>query len=56
MRVCDAAERCIDDGGAVFAYEFSADEISAIDFFHPSVAGQRAIAEIAWDSLEGGTT
>ena len=40
----------------MFAYEFSADEISGIDFFHPSVAGQRAIAEIAWDSLEGGTT
>ena len=56
VRACDAAERCVDDGGAVFAYEFSADEISGIDFFHPSVAGQRAIAEIAWDSLEGGTT
>ncbi len=56
VRVCAAAERCIDDGGAVFAYDFSADEISAIDFFHPSIAGQRAIAGIAWDSLEGGTT
>ena len=56
VRVCAAAERCIDDGGAVFAYDFSADEISAIDFFHPSIAGQRAIAGIAWESLEGGTT
>ncbi|MET0782675.1 MAG: SGNH/GDSL hydrolase family protein [Microbacterium sp.] len=56
VRVCAAAERCIDDGGAVFAYDFSADEISAIDFFHPSIAGQRVIAGIAWDSLEGGTT
>jgi len=53
-RVCAGAERCIDDGGAVFAYEFSTDEISGIDFFHPSIAGQRAIAEIAWGALEGG--
>ena len=54
-RVCAAAERCIDDGGAVFAYDFSADEISGIDFFHPSVAGQRVIAQLAWEALEGGS-
>ena len=53
-RVCAAAERCIDDGGAVFGYDFSAEEISSIDFFHPSVAGQRVIAQIAWEALEGG--
>ena len=34
---------------------FSGEEISGIDFFHPSIAGQRAIAEIAWDALEGGS-
>ena len=56
VRACAAAQGCIDDGGAVFAYDFSSDEISGIDFFHPSVAGQRAIAEIAWNALEGGTT
>ncbi len=55
-RVCAAAARCIDDDGAVYAYDFSSDEISAIDFFHPSIAGQRVIAGIAWESLEGGTT
>lgn len=54
-RVCAAAERCVDDGGAVFGYEFTAEEISGIDFFHPSVAGQRVIAEIAWEALEGGS-
>jgi lysophospholipase L1-like esterase len=56
VRACAAAQGCIDDGGAVFAYDFSPDEISGIDFFHPSVAGQRAIAEIAWTALDGGTT
>ena len=38
----------------MFAYDFSADEISAIDFFHPSIAGQRAIAAIAWDVTRRG--
>ena len=31
------------------------EEISGIDFFHPSIAGQRAIAAIAWDAPEGGS-
>ena len=55
VRACSAAQQCIDDGGAVFAYDFSGEEISGIDFFHPSIAGQRAIAAIAWDALEGGS-
>ncbi|MFF2371005.1 SGNH/GDSL hydrolase family protein [Agromyces sp. NPDC058110] len=53
-RVCAAAERCLDDDGAVFAYPFTVGEISAIDHFHPSIAGQRVIAEIAWQALEKG--
>ena len=55
VRACAAAQQCIDDGGAVFAYDFSGEEISGIDFFHPSIAGQRAIAAIAWNALEGGS-
>jgi len=53
-RACATTEGCIDDGGALHAYPFSVDEISSIDYFHPSIAGQRAIAEIAWDALERG--
>ncbi|MBW9110948.1 SGNH/GDSL hydrolase family protein [Microbacterium ureisolvens] len=49
--VCAADAACTSDGGAVFDYEFSPDEISAIDHFHPSVAGQQVIAEIAWNTL-----
>ena len=49
--VCAADSACVSDGGAVFAYEFSPAEISAIDHFHPSVAGQQVIAQIAWDTL-----
>ncbi|MEZ3159175.1 GDSL-type esterase/lipase family protein [Microbacterium sp. BWT-B31] len=53
--VCAAHENCISDAGAVFSYPFSADEISTVDFFHPSVAGQAAIAELAWNALAGAT-
>jgi lysophospholipase L1-like esterase len=53
-RVCAAAERCVGDDGAVYDYRFTTDELSAIDYFHPSLAGQRAIAEIAWGALERG--
>jgi lysophospholipase L1-like esterase len=53
-RVCAGAERCIGDNGAVYDYRFTTDQISAIDYFHPSIAGQRVIAEIAWDALERG--
>lgn len=53
-RVCAATDGCISDGGAVYDYAFTAEEISAIDYFHPSIAGQRVIAGIAWDALERG--
>ena len=53
-RVCAGAERGIGDAGAVYDYRFTTDELSAIDYFHPSLAGQRAIAEIAWGALERG--
>jgi lysophospholipase L1-like esterase len=49
--VCAAAENCISDGGALYKHPLSAAEISPIDFFHPSVHGQRAIAELAWQVL-----
>lgn len=49
--VCTADVACTHDGGAVFAYQFSPQEISSIDFFHPSVTGESVIAEIAWNAL-----
>ncbi|WP_188193726.1 GDSL-type esterase/lipase family protein [Nonomuraea sp. SYSU D8015] len=36
---------CRTDGGAVFSYDFTLDHISKWDYFHPSVAGQRVLAE-----------
>lgn len=48
---CAAVSRCIFDGGAVATIDFSAPQISSVDFFHPARAGQRAIAEATWDTL-----
>jgi lysophospholipase L1-like esterase len=50
--LCAARPRCIGDGGAVHAQSFSESELSDIDFFHPSRAGQRRLAEIAWAALQ----
>ncbi|MEU9889860.1 GDSL-type esterase/lipase family protein [Sphaerisporangium sp. NPDC051011] len=35
---------CRTDGGAVFAYPFTLDEVSKWDFFHPNADGQQALA------------
>lgn len=50
--VCAAAKNCVSDEAALNEHDFTSDEVSALDFFHPSKAGQRAIAEIAWNALE----
>ena len=49
--VCaDYPGRCIDDGGALFCYPFDLGQLSAIDYFHPNVAGQQALASVTWDA------
>ena len=47
-RACAAHPRCRFDGGAVFRYPFTAEEVSVIDYFHPSIEGQAALARITW--------
>ncbi len=46
--VCAAYAQCRYDRGTGFGYRFEAGEVSTNDYFHPSVAGQRAIASIEW--------
>jgi lysophospholipase L1-like esterase len=48
---CAAASKCVFDGGAVATIDFTAEQISDVDFFHPSRAGQLAIADAAWTAL-----
>lgn len=45
---CAKMPRCRYDGGAVFDYRFTRAELSRWDWFHPSRAGQRKLAEIAY--------
>lgn len=47
-RACAAHPRCRFDGGVVFRYPFTAEEVSAVDYFHPSIEGQAALARITW--------
>jgi lysophospholipase L1-like esterase len=49
--LCRTAGNCISDGGAIYDHEYTAAEISSIDYFHPSAQGQRVIAEVAWRVL-----
>jgi lysophospholipase L1-like esterase len=48
---CAAVSRCIFDGGAVATIDFTAAQISTVDYFHPSLEGQLAIADATWAAL-----
>jgi lysophospholipase L1-like esterase len=45
---CAMYPRCRWDGGAVYNYRFSASQVSTLDFFHPSLSGQAALARVTW--------
>jgi hypothetical protein len=46
--VCARFRACRWDGWAAFRYRFQADDISSLDFFHPSLLGQSRIAALTW--------
>jgi lysophospholipase L1-like esterase len=46
--VCAAYARCRWDNKAVYNYRFSASQVSTLDFFHPSLSGQAALARVTW--------
>ncbi|WP_196073347.1 SGNH/GDSL hydrolase family protein [Nakamurella alba] len=50
---CQDQPRCTYDGGAVHAAQFSQQDISTVDYFHPSETGQGKLAEVAWQALLG---
>jgi hypothetical protein len=39
---------CLWDGGATYDYQFSVSQVSPLDFFHPSLSGQAALARVTW--------
>jgi lysophospholipase L1-like esterase len=47
-QVCGQYANCRFDRKAVFKYRFTTDQVSTLDFFHPSVGGQAALARVTW--------
>jgi lysophospholipase L1-like esterase len=47
---------CRWDGGAVYNYKFSASQVSVLDFFHPDLDGQAALARVSWAASWWSTT
>jgi hypothetical protein len=39
---------CRFDGNTVFNYPFQPRHVSIRDYFHPSLEGQRVLAEVTW--------
>ena len=46
--VCALYASCRYDGGAVFSFPFERDHVSRLDYFHPDLDGQAALADITW--------
>lgn len=46
--VCAELTRCRFDGNRVFEHRITPVEVSIVDFFHPSIEGQRQLAETSW--------
>lgn len=56
VEVCDRHARCRHDAGRIAQHRFSRDEVSRVDFFHPSVDGQRRLAELTWQAAFTGSS
>ena len=46
--VCAQFSQCLFDNDAVYNVSFSSSDVSDVDYFHPSVAGQAELASVAW--------
>jgi lysophospholipase L1-like esterase len=46
--VCAEYANCRWDSGTTYNYRFSAGQVSVLDFFHPSLSGQAALAGVTW--------
>jgi len=46
--VCGQYATCRFDGYATFDYQFTSSQVSKLDYFHPSLSGQAALASLTW--------
>jgi lysophospholipase L1-like esterase len=49
-QVCGQYANCRFDGFAVFDYQFTVSQVSKLDYFHPSIAGQSGLAGVTWSA------
>jgi lysophospholipase L1-like esterase len=47
-QACSHYKNCRWDNNAVYDFKFSADDVSILDYFHPSLEGQARLAELTW--------
>jgi lysophospholipase L1-like esterase len=47
-QVCGQYANCRWDDGATFDYQFTPSDVSMLDYFHPSQAGQAVLASLTW--------
>ena len=45
---CRQYATCRWDNWAVYNYQFSASQVSTLDYFHPSLSGQASLARVTW--------
>jgi lysophospholipase L1-like esterase len=48
--VCATWSNCRFDDGLVYDYDFTRDQVSRLDYFHPSLAGQATLAALTWEA------
>ena len=49
-QVCQQYTNCKWDNDSTFDYQFAADDVSTIDYFHPSQTGQSVLADVTWNA------
>jgi lysophospholipase L1-like esterase len=47
-QACGQYANCRWDGNATYNYSFSSSQVSTLDYFHPSLSGQAALAQLTW--------
>jgi hypothetical protein len=55
MTVCNQFAGCRWDNLAGFNFNFPANDISSVDYFHPNLQGQNAIAALTWKASYWGS-
>jgi hypothetical protein len=48
--VCGGYANCRFDGLATYNFQFTAGDVSVLDFFHPDLDGQRKLAATTWSA------